>query len=213
MQVGSFRIQIDSLTCLVFRCPSLSKILAPDQFMTWFPFATWSVMALRNRELHARNDDDDMICYGRLVHFCCPALSVWPCERSVANRVYFFSVFLLSLPIISASLSNICTVTVVAWNSVHILQFALLCVDLLGGLAVVSVSCQALWPYLFHIYGISSQQSQITLLHIGWLLIFYSPVLTCFFFLCLLSFSFSDIGRASLCRKSTLDSRSSSVHS
>ena len=26
MQVGSFRIQIDSLTCLVFRCPSLSKM-------------------------------------------------------------------------------------------------------------------------------------------------------------------------------------------
>jgi len=45
MQVGSFRIQIDSLTCLVFRCPSLSKTLAPDQFMTWFSFATWSVMA------------------------------------------------------------------------------------------------------------------------------------------------------------------------
>jgi len=44
MQLGSFRIQIDSLTCLVFRCP-LSKILAPDQFMTWFSFATWSVMA------------------------------------------------------------------------------------------------------------------------------------------------------------------------
>jgi len=36
-----------------------------------------------------------MICYGRLVHFCCP---VWPCECSVANRFYFFSVFLLSLP-------------------------------------------------------------------------------------------------------------------
>ena len=32
-------------TCLVFRCPSLSKMLAPDQFMTWFSFATWSVMA------------------------------------------------------------------------------------------------------------------------------------------------------------------------
>jgi len=60
-----------------------------------------------------------MICYGWLVHFCCPALSVWPCERSVANRFYFFSVFLLSLPIISASLSNICTVAVVAWNPVH----------------------------------------------------------------------------------------------
>jgi len=44
-----------------------------------------------------------MICYGRLVHFCCPALSVWSCERSVAN---FFSVFLLSLPIICASLSR-----------------------------------------------------------------------------------------------------------
>jgi len=57
-----------------------------------------------------------MICYGRLVHFCCPALSVWPCERSVANRFYFFSVFILSLPIISASLSNICTVAVVAWR-------------------------------------------------------------------------------------------------
>jgi len=40
---------------------------------------------------------------------------------------------------------------------------------------------------LFHIYGMSSQQSQITLLHMGWLLIFYSPVLTCFFSLCLLS--------------------------
>ena len=57
-----------------------------------------------------------MICYGRLVHFCCPALPVWLCERSVANRFYIFSVFLLSLPIISASLSNICTVAVVAWN-------------------------------------------------------------------------------------------------
>jgi len=43
----------------------------------------------------------------KLVHFCCPALSVWPCERSIANRFYFFSVFLLSLPIISASLSNV----------------------------------------------------------------------------------------------------------
>ena len=47
----------------------------------------------------------------------------------------------------------------------HILQFALLCVDLLGGLAV-SVSW-ASWPYLFYIYGISSQQSQITILHMG----------------------------------------------
>jgi len=28
-----------------------------------------------------------------------------------------------------------------------------------------------------------------------------NPLLTCFFYLCLLSFSFSDIGRASLCRK------------
>jgi len=36
----------------------------------------------------------------------------------------------------------------------HILQFALLCVDLLGGLAAVSVSCSALWPYLFHIFHI-----------------------------------------------------------
>jgi len=31
----------------------------------------------------------------------------------------------------------------------HILQFALLCVDLLSGLAAVSVSCRASWPYLF----------------------------------------------------------------
>ena len=95
----------------------------------------------------------------------------------------------------------------------HILQFALLCVDLLGGLAAVSVSCKASWPYLFHIYGISSQQSQMTLLHMGRLLILYSPVLTCIFSLCLLSFFFSDIGRALQCRKSTLDSRSSSMHS
>ena len=72
----------------------------------------------------------------------------------------------------------------------HILQFALLCVGLLAGLAVVSVSCRASWPYLLHIYGISSQQSQITLLHMGWLPILYSPVLTCFFYLCPLSFPF-----------------------
>jgi len=134
-----------------------------------------------------------VICYGRLVHFCCPALSVWPCERSVANRFYFFSVFLLSFPIISASLSNICTLYSYSCgmeSCTHILQFAQLCVDLLGGLAVVSVSCRASWPYLFHIYGISSQQSQITLLHMGWLLILYSPVLTCFFSLCLVFFLF-----------------------
>ena len=55
----------------------------------------------------------------------------------------------------------------------HVLQFALLCVDLLGGLAAVSVSCRASWPYLFHIYGISSQQSQITLLQ------YANPLLSC----------------------------------
>jgi len=44
IQFGSFRIQIDSLTCLVFRCPSLSKILAPDQ--TWFSFATYDLLWL-----------------------------------------------------------------------------------------------------------------------------------------------------------------------
>ena len=68
-----------------------------------------------------------IILYGRLVHFCCPTLSVWPCERSVANGFYFFSVFLLSLPIISASLSNICTVAVVAWNPVHTFSSFLYC--------------------------------------------------------------------------------------
>ena len=36
----------------------------------------------------------------------------------------------------------------------------------------------------------------------GWLLILYSAVQTCFFSLCPLSCSFSDIGRALLCRKS-----------
>ena len=68
-----------------------------------------------------------VICYGRLVHFCCPALSVWPCERSVANRFYSFPVFLLSFPIISASLSYICTVAVVAWNPVHTFSSMLYC--------------------------------------------------------------------------------------
>jgi len=80
-----------------------------------------------------------------------------PCERSVANRLYFFSVFLLSLPIISASLSNIMYSRSCGMGScTHILQFALLCVDLLGGLPAVSVSCRASWPYLFHIYGINT---------------------------------------------------------
>jgi len=111
-----------------------------------------------------------MICYGRLVHFCCPTLSVWPCESSVANQFYFFSVFLWSLPIISASLQYMYSRSCGMKSCTHILQSALLCVDLLGGLAVVSVSCRASWPYLFHIYGISSQQSHITILHMGWLL-------------------------------------------
>ena len=68
-----------------------------------------------------------MVCYGWLVHFCCAALSVWSCERSVANWFCFFFVFLLSLPIISASLSNMCTVAVVAWNPVHTFSSLLYC--------------------------------------------------------------------------------------
>ena len=43
--VGFLAFTIDSLSCLVLRWPSVSKILAPDQSMTWFSFATWSVMA------------------------------------------------------------------------------------------------------------------------------------------------------------------------
>ena len=86
-----------------------------------------------------------MICYGRLVHFCCPALSVWSCERSAANRFYLFSVFLLSLPIVSASLSNICTVAVVAWNLVHTFSSLLYCAlidDLIFGFTLVwTLSC------------------------------------------------------------------------
>jgi len=45
IQLASLHIRIDSLSCLVLRWPSVSKILAPDQSMTWFSFATWSVMA------------------------------------------------------------------------------------------------------------------------------------------------------------------------
>jgi len=40
-----------------------------------------------------------MICYGRLVHFCCPAVSVWPCDRSVANR---FILLLFCVPLVSS---------------------------------------------------------------------------------------------------------------
>ena len=127
MQLGSFRIQIDSLTCLVFRCPSLSNILAPDHDMIFFRY---------------------MICYGRLVHFCCPALSIWPCERSVAYRFYF-SVFLalVSSHNFWQSLQYMYSRSCGMESCTHILQFALLWVDLLGGLAAVSVSCMASWPY------------------------------------------------------------------
>ena len=59
--------------------------------------------------------------------FLLPCSVGLPCERSVANGFYFFPVFLLSLPIISASLSNICTVAVVAWNPVHTLSSLLYC--------------------------------------------------------------------------------------
>jgi len=60
------------------------------------------------QDLHTRPIYDKirfryMICYGWLVHSCGHALSVWPCECSVDNRFYFFSVFLLSLLIVSAS--------------------------------------------------------------------------------------------------------------
>ena len=126
-----------------------------------------------------------MICYGRLVHFCCPAFTVWPCERSVANRFYFFYVFLLSFSIISASLSNICTVAVVAWN--HVYTHSPVCSIVRWSFGWTSSCLSVLWgfmavfiPYLRNILA-GSQQSQITLLHMGWLLILYSPVLTCFF--------------------------------
>ena len=39
------RMLIDSLSCLVLRWLSVSKIVAPDQSVTWFSFATWSVIA------------------------------------------------------------------------------------------------------------------------------------------------------------------------
>ena len=125
-----------------------------------------------------------MICYGWLVHFCCPALPVWSCERSL---LLLFCVPLVSSHNFCQSLQYMYSHSCGIESCTHILQFALLCIGLLGGLAV-SVSCRASRPYLFHIYGISSQQSQINLLHMGWLLILYSPVLTCFFSLCLLSF-------------------------
>jgi len=52
-ELTSLRMSIDSLSCNnnnnnshhVFRWLSLSRILAPDQSMTWFSFATWSVVA------------------------------------------------------------------------------------------------------------------------------------------------------------------------
>ena len=196
MQLGSFRIQIDSLICLVFRCPSLSKILAPDQFMTWFSFSTWPVMAdlFISAALLFRSDRVNVLLLIDSTFICVPLVSSHNFCQSL-QYIYMYSR--------SCGMES-CT---------HILQFALLCVDLLGGLAAVAVSCRASRQYLFHIYGVSSQQSRIPLLHMGWLLILYSPVLTCFFYLCLLSFSFSDIGRASLCRKSTLDFVSSAEHS
>jgi len=182
MQLGSFRIHIDSLTCLVCRCP-------------------YDMIFIRY-----------MICYGRLVHFCCPALSVWPCERSVANRFYLFSVFLLSLPIISASLSNVqsqlwheilYTYSPVCFTVRLSFGWTSSCLSVLCGFMAVFI------PYLRNILSAVSDNPSTY----G---ITTNPLLSCadlFLFLCLLSFSFSDIGRASLCRKSTLDSRSSSMHS
>jgi len=38
-------MQIELLSCLVLRLLSLSSILTPDQSMTRFSLATWSVMA------------------------------------------------------------------------------------------------------------------------------------------------------------------------
>ena len=101
IQLASLCIRIDSLSCLVLRWPSLSKILASDQSMTWFSFATWSVMA----------------------HFLVSgARSFWSArvngQCSVADGFHFFSVHLLPFSITPGCFLNVCAATFVARNLV-----------------------------------------------------------------------------------------------
>ena len=77
---------IDSLSCLVLRWPSMSKIVASDQSMTWLSFC-------------------HVIRYGWLVGFCCQIFPICPCQCSVADRFHFFSVLFLSLCITPACFS------------------------------------------------------------------------------------------------------------
>ena len=126
-----------SVSCMPLHLCSCSLVLSRSRSTPW---PVWfSDVLLFPKFWHLTNLWHDYLSLHDLLwptfHFCCPALSVWPCERSVANRFYFFSVFLLSLPIISASLSNICTLysrSCGMESCTHIHHFALLCIDLLS---------------------------------------------------------------------------------
>jgi len=94
-----------------------------------------------------------MIFFRYMILFISAAL-LFRSDRVIVLLLIDFTSFLCS--------SCLFPVAVVAWNPVHTFSSLLYCA--LGELAAVSVSCRASGPYLFNIYGISSQQSQITLL-------------------------------------------------
>ena len=77
-------LQIDSLSCLVFRWLFLSKILTPDQ-------STSDVILFCY-----------MICYGWHVGFCCQIFAICSCQCSAADGFHFFSMILLPLSITPA---------------------------------------------------------------------------------------------------------------
>jgi len=53
-----------------------------------------------------------MICYGRLVCFCCQIFPICPCQCSVADGFHFFPALFLSFFITPACFSNVYTITV-----------------------------------------------------------------------------------------------------
>ena len=110
-----------SVSCTPLRLCSCSWVLSKSRSTPW-P-AWFSDVLLFPKFWHLTNLWHDFLSLHDLLSWptcsfllpCSFGLTVWPCERSVANRFYFFHVLLLSLPIISASLSNICAVAFVAW--------------------------------------------------------------------------------------------------
>ena len=98
-----------SVSCTPLHLCSCSWVFSGSRSTPW-P-AWFSDVLIFPKFWHLTNLWHDFLSLHDLLWSICsfllPCSVGLPCERSVANGFYFFPVFLLSLPIISASLSNI----------------------------------------------------------------------------------------------------------